>query len=506
MYEESILVRKIRRSALVIHFLFISLQNKQGLKAILSNNMKKIISAFILLFVCAGHSLADEIRQSNPNDHRPAVEERLFRSEAVERQIEALKDKLIAINPKLFWMFQNCFPNTLDTTVHYSKTDDGDDDTFVYTGDIHAMWLRDSGAQVWPYLRYIKDDEPLRYLIRGVIRRQFSCVLIDPYANAFNMGPTGSKWASDHTDMKPELHERKYEIDSLCYPLRLAYEYWKLTGDDSIFDERWLKVIRSILDTFREQQNWNGPRTSYRFLRTTAAMHDTRSNSGYGHPGKACGLIASAFRPSDDCTIFPYLIPSNFFAVSVLRKAATILKKVNKEEELSRECTEMASQVEKAIRQHAIVKHPKYGKIYAFEVDGYGSSLLMDDSNAPSLLSLPYLTDVDIKDPVYQNTRRFAWSDDNPYFFHGKAGEGIGGPHCGIDHPWPMSLIMKALTTTDREEQQWCLDELLRTDANTLFMHESFNKDDASDFTRSWFAWANTLFGELIVSMYEENR
>ena len=228
-HEESIIVRKIRCSALVIHFLFISLQNKQGLKAILSNNMKKIISAFILLFVCTGHSLADEIRQSNPNDHRPAVEERLFRSEAVERQIEALKDKLIAINPKLFWMFQNCFPNTLDTTVHYSKTDDGDDDTFVYTGDIHAMWLRDSGAQVWPYLRYIKDDEPLRHLIRGVIRRQFSCILIDPYANAFNMGPTGSKWASDHTGMKPELHERKYEIDSLCYPLRLAYEYWKLT-------------------------------------------------------------------------------------------------------------------------------------------------------------------------------------------------------------------------------------------------------------------------------------
>ena len=476
--------------------------------------MKKIMLAMLLSAPLSAYSMSwadapakekkkQEAVQSTIQDQRPPVQERLFRSDAVEKQIEALRDKLTAINPKLFWMFQNCFPNTLDTTVHYSN-ESGDDDTFVYTGDIHAMWLRDSAAQVWPYLRYASQDEPLRRLIRGVIRRQIACILIDPYANAFNMGPTGGEWQTDNTKMKKELHERKYEIDSLCYPLRLAYAYWQQTGEESIFDDKWLQAVRLIVDTFREQQNWNGPRTSYRFTRQTSALHDTRSNYGYGHPGKPCGLIASAFRPSDDSCIFPYLVPSNFFAVSVLRKAATILRQVNKEEALAMECSQMATQVEEALQKYAVVEHPTYGKIYAFEVDGYGSSLLMDDSNAPSLLCMPYLCDMPIDDPIYQNTRRFVWSPDNPYFFRGKAGEGIGGPHCGLDQPWPMSLVMKALTTTDRTEQEWCVEQLLATDGGTGFMHESFNKDDATNFTRAWFAWANTLFGELIVTMYAE--
>ena len=442
--------------------------------------------------------------QSTFKSMRPEEKERLFRSDAVEKQILALKDKLTAIDPKLYWMFANCFPNTLDTTVHYSNAD-GDDDTFVYTGDIHAMWLRDSAAQVWPYLRYVNQDEPLRRLIRGVIRRQFACIMIDPYATAFNMGPIGGEWQTDETEMKKELHERKYEIDSLCYPLRLAYEYWQRTGDTSIFDAKWIEVVKAILATFRDQQNWNGVKTNNHFRRETRALHDTRSNDGYGHPGKACGLIASAFRPSDDSTIFPFLIPSNFFAVSVLRKAATILRQVNQEKVLAGECEQLASQVELALKEYAVVEHPKYGKLYAFEVDGFGSALLMDDSNAPSLLCLPYLTDVSIDDPIYQNTRRFVWSEDNPYFFRGKAGEGIGGPHCGLDKPWPMSLVMKAFTTNDRAEKEWCVQQILKTDAGTGFMHESFNKDDAADFTRSWFAWANTLFGELIVDMYADN-
>ena len=441
--------------------------------------------------------------QSTIKDLRPAPEKRLFRSEAVEKQILDLKSKLTAIDPKLYWMFVNCFPNTLDTTVWYSK-ESGDDDTFVITGDIEAMWLRDSAAQVWPYLRYVKQDEPLRHLIRGVIRRQLACILIDPYANAFNIGPTGGEWQSDNTKMKKELHERKYEIDSLCYPLRLAYAYWQQTGDTSIFDEKWIQAIREILHVFQDQQNWNGPITNYRFTRKTEALHDTRSNRGYGHPGKPCGLIASAFRPSDDSTIFPYLVPSNFFAVSVLRKAAIILNDVNKEYGLASDCRRMATQVEEALEKYAVVEHPKYGKIYAFEVDGYGSALLMDDSNAPSLLCLPYLTDVSIDDPIYQNTRKFVWSEDNPYFFKGKAGEGIGGPHCGLNKPWPMSLVMKAFTTNDRAEKEWCVQQILKTDGDTGFMHESFNKDDAKDFTRSWFAWANTLFGELIVDMYAQ--
>ncbi|MBO7435391.1 glycoside hydrolase family 125 protein [bacterium] len=460
--------------------------------------MKSKVLFFVLILVLfAG---ADE---PTFKDQRPAPEKRCFRSEAVEKQIVDLKDKLTAVDPKLYWMFANCFPNTLDTTVRYSKKD-GDDDTFVITGDIDAMWLRDSAAQVWPYLRYVGMDEPLLRLIRGVIRRQFSCILIDPYANAFNDGPKGSHWQSDETEMKPELHERKYEIDSLCYPVRLAYAYWKKTGDATIFDEKWLKAVRSIISVFKDQQNWNGFKNGYHFRRETAAYHDTRSNGGYGHPGKVCGLIASAFRPSDDSTIFPYLIPSNFFAVSILKKAAEILRTVNKEEDLAKECEQMAEQVDAAIKKYAVAEHPKYGKIYAFEVDGFGGVLLMDDSNAPSLLSLPYLTDVKTDDPIYQNTRRFVWSEDNPYFFKGSAGEGIGGPHCGLGRPWPMSVIMKALTTNDRAEKEWCVLQILNTDGGTGFIHESFNKDNAKDYSRSWFAWANTLFGELIVEMYVE--
>ena len=460
--------------------------------------MKIKILSLVLLFVLS--AAAEEARFE---DKRPAPEKRCFRSEAVEKQIVDLKDKLTAVDPKLYWMFANCFPNTLDTTVRYSKKE-GDDDTFVITGDIDAMWLRDSAAQVWPYLRYVGMDEPLRRLIRGVIRRQFSCILIDPYANAFNDGPKGSHWQSDETEMKPELHERKYEIDSLCYPVRLAYAYWKKTGDATIFDEKWLKAVRSIISVFKDQQNWNGFRSGYHFRRETAAYHDTRSNGGYGHPGKACGLIASAFRPSDDSTIFPYLIPSNFFAVSILKKAAEILRTVNKEEDLAKECEQLAEQVDSAIKKYAVAEHPKYGKIYAFEVDGFGGVLLMDDSNAPSLLSLPYLTDVKSDDPIYQNTRKFVWSEENPYFFKGKAGEGIGGPHCGLDRPWPMSVIMKGLTTNDRAEKEWCVKQILNTDAGTSFIHESFNKDNAKDYSRSWFAWANTLFGELIIDMYAE--
>ena len=435
--------------------------------------------------------------------NRPPVPERLFSSKAIEKEIVRIK-KLLT-NPKLAWMFENCFPNTLDTTVHY-RAIDGDDDTFVYTGDIHAMWLRDSGAQVWPYVSFAKKDEELRRMIRGVILRQFKCILLDPYANAFNDGPVGGEWQKDLTKMIPELHERKWEIDSLCYPLRLAYEYWKVTGDKSIFtNEQWLETVRSILRTFKEQQRKNdlGP---YKFQRVTAVATDTQPNYGWGNPIKPVGLIASAFRPSDDATILQFLIPSNFFAVSSLRKAAEILDKVNQNNDLAKECTELASEVETALKQYAVNDHPKYGKIYAFEVDGFGNQLMMDDANVPSLLAMAYLGDVDINDPIYQNTRRFVWSEDNPYFFKGKAGEGIGGPHIGYDMVWPMSIMMKAFTSRDDIEIKTCIRMLMDTDNETGFMHESFHKDDPSNFTREWFAWQNTLFGELILKLIKEGK
>lgn len=435
-------------------------------------------------------------------NRRPAPADRLFVSKAVEDEIARVKSLLT--NRQLAWMFENCFPNTIDTTVHFRMLD-GNPDTFVYTGDIHAMWLRDSGAQVWPYLQLANKDEQLRLMLEGVVRRQLMCINLDPYANAFNDGPVGSYWESDNTDMKPELHERKWEIDSLCYVIRLAYEYWKVTGDDSVFDEMWLKAVNNILTTFIQQQRKDGV-GPYRFTRKTDRSTDTLNNNGLGAPVNPVGLIVSCFRPSDDATTLQFLVPSNLFAVTSLRKAAEIMSVVNKDEELAAKCTALADEVENAIKKYAVVDHPEFGKIYAFEVDGFGNALLMDDANVPSLLALPYLGDVDVNDPVYRNTRRFVWSTSNPYFFKGKAAEGIGGPHVGYDMIWPMSIMMKAFTSTDDAEIKQCIETLMTTHNGTGFMHESFHKDNPSNFTREWFAWQNTLFGELILKLVNDGK
>lgn len=433
---------------------------------------------------------------------RPAPDKRQFTSEAVEKAIATTKAKLK--DPKLAWMFENCFPNTLDTTCEH-KMLNGKPDTFVLTGDIHAMWLRDSSAQVFPHIQFANDDPKVKTMLAGVINRQTWCINIDPYANGFNEGPTGSEWKSDFTDMKPELHERKWEIDSLCYPLRLAYHYWQVTGDTSVFGAEWLEAIRNIYTTFCQQQRKEGV-SPYKFQRKTERALDTLNNDGLGAPVRPVGLIVSCFRPSDDATTLQFLVPSNFFAVTSLRKAAEILETVNRETALAADCRALADEVEMALKRYATYNHPEFGTIYAFEVDGFGNHLLMDDANVPSLLAMPYLGDVDVNDPIYQNTRCFVWSDSNPYFFSGKAGEGIGGPHIGYDMVWPMSIMMKAFTSRDDAEIKTCIKMLMDTDAGTGFMHESFHKDDATNFTRPWFAWQNTLFGELILKLVNEGK
>ena len=434
---------------------------------------------------------------------RPPVEERAFVSPAVDAATEAIAAQIT--HPKLAEMFRKCFPNTLDTTVHYSEDEDGRPDTYVYTGDIPAMWLRDSGAQVWPYVEYANEDEALRKMLAGVINRQFKCILIDPYANAFNVDPVGPADKTDLPAPGPYVFERKWEIDSHCYPVRLAYAYWKKTGDTSVFGDLWMQTAKTILATFKEQQR-KGGHGSYWFLRETDRQLDTKCVVGRGNPVKPVGLIASAFRPSDDATTFEFLVPSNFMAVTTLKKMAEILSTVNNQPDMAAECIALATEVDQALHAHAVVQHPVYGPIYAYEVDGFGSHQLMDDANVPSLLALGYLDPEMYGDPVYLNTRKFVWSEDNPYFHRGKAGEGIGGPHIGIENVWPMSIMMKAFTAQDDDEIRACLIQLLNTDAGTGFMHESFNKDDANDFTRPWFAWQNTLFGELIVKLVGDGK
>jgi meiotically up-regulated gene 157 (Mug157) protein len=432
---------------------------------------------------------------------RTPESKRKFKSIAVEHIIQRVHEQVG--NRELAWMFENCFPNTLDTTVDFTMVD-GRPDTYVITGDIDAMWLRDSSAQVYPYLSLMKADPPLQQLIAGVINRQTSCILKDPYANAFYKDDRKrGEWKDDLTDMQPGIHERKWEIDSLCYPIRLAHAYWKLSGDVAPFSGTWHEVIKVTLKTFREQQRKTG-KGPYHFMRRTEWATDSVPGRGYGNPAKPVGLIYSMFRPSDDATIFPFLVPSNFFAMVSMRQAAEMVEKLKGDADLGKQCRALADEVEQALREHAIVKHPKAGKVYAFEVDAFGNYYCTDDGNIPNLLSLPYLGAVKPNDKVYQNTRKLLLSADNPYYCFGKAANGLGGPHVGVDMIWPLGLIIEGLTATSDAEIRQCLDTLQRTHAGTGFMHEAFHKDDPNKFTRSWFAWANTIFGEFVLKTFHE--
>ncbi len=426
---------------------------------------------------------------------------RRFTSPAVEKTIAQVQSSIR--NKELAWMFGNCFPNTLDTTVDFSIMD-GKPDTYVITGDIDAMWQRDSSAQVWPYLPLMAEDPQLQQLIAGVINRQTRNTILDPYANAFYKDPSKvSEWKSDLTDMKPGVHERKWEVDSLCYTIRLAYGYWKHANDTAPFDYAWREAISKIVQTFRQQQRKenHGP---YHFQRRTETQTDTVAGRGYGNPGNPVGLIVSIFRPSDDATVFPYLVPANFFAVVSLRQAAEMLEAIRHDAQLAGECRALANEVEMALHKYAVVHHAELGKVFAYEVDAYGNYYCIDDGNVPSLLSLPYLGAVKTDDKIYQHTRQLVLSKANPYYCQGTAASGPGGPHVGMGMIWPLGLIVQGLTSTSDAETKGCLTTLQKTHAGTGFMHEAFNKDDPNKFTRPWFAWANTIFGELVLKTFHE--
>ena len=432
---------------------------------------------------------------------RPGPAQRRFSSAAIERAIANVRAKMgpSPTAQKIGAMFANCFPDTLDTTVEFDDRP-GHPDTFVLTGDIAAMWLRDSTAQVWPYLPFCKQDARLRRLIAGVIARQTANVLLDPYANAFNKDLAEvSEFAGDDTDMKPGLHERKWEVDSLCNTIRLAHGYWRATGDVSPFGADWRQAMRLIADTFRVQQRKNG-RGPYHFQRKTSWQPDTAPGGGYGNPIRPVGLIVSLFRPSDDAAILPFLVPANMFAVVSLRQLAA-MQAITGDTAFAAQCGAFADEVEAALRAYAIVDHPRHGRIWAYEVDGFGGHILMDDANVPSLLSLPYLGWCKADDPLYRATRGFVLSGDNPWFFRGRVAEGVGSPHTGDSRVWPIAIVMRALTSDDDAEIASALRMLAATDAGTGFIHEAFDPDDPARFSRPWFAWANTLFGELVLKV-----
>ncbi|MCI4592645.1 glycoside hydrolase family 125 protein [Sphingobium sp. BYY-5] len=431
---------------------------------------------------------------------RPA--NRHFTSPAVERELVRVSAKIG--DPELRWMFGNCYPNTLDTTVFMDMAD-GKPDAFVITGDIECLWLRDSSAQLNPYVHLAREDPKLRELFHGLIARQARSILIDPYANAFMRDPmakTNLPWAlADDTEMKPGVAERKWEIDSLCYPMRLAHDYWKASGDAAPFDALWAEAARTSIRTFRAQQRKDGP-GPYRFLRRDKLATETQILNGYGAPTKKVGMIHSMYRPSDDACIFPFLVPANLFAVAALRKLAIVASEAAKDNALATDAKALADEVEAATRAHGTMIDPATGqRLWAYEVDGFGNGHFMDDANVPSLSALAYLGAAPTSDPLFQRTAAAAWSDRNPYFFKGTAAEGIGGPHAGLRMIWPMSIIMHALNSNDDATIRQCLRHLKASHGGTGFIHEAFDQDDATTFTRHWFAWANGLFGELMLDL-----
>lgn len=417
------------------------------------------------------------------------------RTEIMQKADDVIKDQ------KLREMFKKCFMSTLETSLKVEG-----DKTYIITGDINAMWLRDSSCQVNHYLKLMKDDQDLQNKIKGLIRSQIEYVLLDPYANAFLNTEDVPREYHDTTIMKPYVWERKFELDSLCYPVKLAYQYYKETNDTTIFDKQYLYFIHTILDVFEIEQ-YHSQKSSYTFERDMAKVWNLRKtetlqNHGHGFDTRYTGMVWSAFRPSDDACALNYNIPGNMFCSVILSYLVEIVRDLYHDEHLVERIIDLKFQIDYGIELFGTYLHPKYGKIYAYETDGYGNHILMDDANVPSLLSLPYLEYCHEDDPIYQNTRRFVLSEDNPYYYAGKKAKGIGSPHTWENYIWPIALTMQALTSTNQQEIQTLIDMIVNNTGDTGYCHESFDVNDDSQYTRPWFCWANSLFAELIMKVY----
>jgi meiotically up-regulated gene 157 (Mug157) protein len=413
------------------------------------------------------------------------------------RHLNELVAARLPERPKLAAMFARCFANTYETTLRPQP----DGTTFVITGDIPAMWLRDSACQLRPYLALAAHDAALADMIAGVIRRQVAFVLLDPYANAFNEVPNDAHYsAADRSDIAihPQVWERKYELDSLCFVLQLAWLFWQATGRTDHLDGEFARAAHAIMDLFRREQH-RATESTYTFLRENCPPTDTLTHGGRGAPVAETGMIWSGFRPSDDACELGLFIPGNMFAAVALGYLAEIAAGPLADAELASRAQTMRAEVEDGLRRYATTQQPGFGTIYAYETDGFGNYVLMDDAGVPSLLSAPYLGFCAANDPIYQNTRRWALSEENPFFFSGSAATGIGSPHTPAPYIWPLGLAMQGLTASDPAERTELLAVLERTDAGTFLMHEGFHADDPAQFTRSWFAWANALFSELVL-------
>ncbi len=418
---------------------------------------------------------------------------------AVKSRVTYYANKLSAY-PKLKKMYENCYPNTIETAL--VPCEDGT--YFVLTGDIPAMWLRDSAAQVTHYMPLAKDEE-VGKIIEGVIRRQLMYVEIDPYANAFNKEPNGEGHTEDIPKNGPWVFERKYEVDSLCYPIRLLYLYWKASGKTEIIKEKLEDVAKIILNQWKNEQH-HFEKSPYRFTRPNPdPAWDTIYNEGMGNPVVYTGMTWSGFRPSDDACEYGYLTASEMFAVVVLGYMEEMLRLVCENVPLASECASLRGEIQAGIEKYSIVEHEIYGKIYACETDGMGHYSMIDDANIPSLLSIPYIGYANVDNELYQNTRKFLLSKENPYYFEGKFAKGIGSRHTPSNYVWHMALVMQGLTSIDANEKKELLEMIVNTDADTGYLHEGFHVDNPKEFTREWFTWPNSLFCEFVEMCVDEN-
>ena len=418
---------------------------------------------------------------------RPAPADRAARSEAVEARIRNAAARIA--DPDLRRLFEGTLPNTLDTTIIAGGTEERPD-TFVLTGDIAAMWLRDSTAQVWPYLSSVRDDADLDRLIRGVIHRQSDQILLDPYANAFLPEGGTTEWVSDETEMRPGVHERKWEPDSIAAFFRLSAGYWKASGSTRPFDAAWRSALELALLTLRTEQRMDGT-TPYRFHRPHGDPTDVVPNGGRGAPTKPNGMVHGAFRPSDDACSLPLNVPVNLALAAALEDVASIAG------DLSAEALAIASEIRAGVLGDGLIGGGP-DSVWAYEIDGLGGAIRMDDANAPSLLSLPYLGACRVDEPRYVATRRWVLSANNPWWFAGTAAEGVGSPHTGPSRIWPIALAIRGLTATTAAERLASIRMLGATHAGTFLAHESVAPNDPTNFSRPWFAWANSLVGELL--------
>ncbi len=433
-------------------------------------------------------------------EHRPMS---MFSSSILERVCDAVAETM---DRRTAHVFRQCFTNTLETTIQPM----GDGTAFVVTGDIPAMWLRDSAAQLAPYLHFLDQDRMLADTVAAVSRRQLAYLLLDTYANAFNRSADATGHSSDLTDLSPWVWERKYEVDSLCYPIQLAYDLWRITGrTDHLYG--FTAAARNVVQTIRTEQDHEA-RSAYRFQRLDAPISDTLERDGFGPLVAPTGLTWSGFRPSDDACRYGYNIPGNAFAAVELGHMSELAATVFGDRELAEEADALRAEIEAGIRRYGVVAidgesrlgtgrdRPADG-IFAYEVDGFGNAFLADDANVPSLLSLPLFGWCASDDPTYLATRDFILSDSNPYFHRGSAASGQGSPHTPENTIWPIALAVQGLTARDPEETRELVRTLTRTDAGTGLMHESFHKDDPTRFTRDWFSWANAMFCELVLDV-----